>query len=67
MWVVPGRAPLWLLVVLVLVAGYQYRYELQDVASRVTAGTTIPTVGEVSLTAAYEAEEFVFLRYGRAG
>lgn len=28
----------WLLVVLVLVAGYQYRYELQDVASRVTAG-----------------------------
>lgn len=36
-------------------------------ASRVTAGTTLPTVGEVSLTAAYEAEEFVFLRYGRAG
>lgn len=29
---------LWLLIVLVLVAGYQYRYELQDVASRVTAG-----------------------------
>lgn len=29
---------LWLLVVLVLVAGYQYRYELQDVASRVTVG-----------------------------
>jgi aspartyl protease family protein len=29
---------LWLLVVLVLVAGYQYRYELQDVASRLTAG-----------------------------
>lgn len=29
---------LWVLVVLVLVAGYQYRYELQDVASRVTAG-----------------------------
>ena len=28
----------WLFVVLVLVAGYQYRYELQDVASRVTAG-----------------------------
>ncbi|MBX3566952.1 MAG: TIGR02281 family clan AA aspartic protease [Rhizobiaceae bacterium] len=28
----------WLLVILVLVAGYQYRYELQDVASRVTAG-----------------------------
>ena len=36
-------------------------------ASRVTAGTTLPTVDEVSLTAAYEAEEFVFLRYGRAG
>lgn len=32
------QAALWLLVVLVLVAGYQYRYELQDVASRVTAG-----------------------------
>ncbi len=29
---------MWLLIVLVLVAGYQYRYELQDVASRVTAG-----------------------------
>lgn len=29
---------LWLLILLVLVAGYQYRYELQDVASRVTAG-----------------------------
>lgn len=29
---------MWLLVVLVLVAGYQYRYELQDVASRITAG-----------------------------
>lgn len=28
----------WLFVVLVLVAGYQYRYELQDFASRVTAG-----------------------------
>ena len=29
---------MWSLIVLVLVAGYQYRYELQDVASRVTAG-----------------------------
>lgn len=29
---------LWMLVILVLIAGYQYRYELQDVASRVTAG-----------------------------
>ncbi len=29
---------LWLFVVLVLIAGYQYRYELQDIASRVTAG-----------------------------
>ncbi|MCO5069588.1 MAG: TIGR02281 family clan AA aspartic protease [Rhizobiaceae bacterium] len=29
---------MWALIVLVLVAGYQYRYELQDVASRVTAG-----------------------------
>jgi aspartyl protease family protein len=29
---------LWALFILVLVAGYQYRYELQDVASRVTAG-----------------------------
>ncbi|MCR4266712.1 TIGR02281 family clan AA aspartic protease [Nitratireductor sp. ZSWI3] len=28
----------WVLLLLVLVAGYQYRYELQDVASRVTAG-----------------------------
>lgn len=28
----------WLLIILALVAGYQYRYELQDVASRVTAG-----------------------------
>lgn len=29
---------LWALIVLALVAGYQYRYELQDFASRVTAG-----------------------------
>jgi aspartyl protease family protein len=29
---------LWLFIILALVAGYQYRYELQDVASRVTAG-----------------------------
>ena len=29
---------MWALIVFVLVAGYQYRYELQDVASRVTAG-----------------------------
>jgi aspartyl protease family protein len=28
----------WLAIVLALVAGYQYRYELQDIASRVTAG-----------------------------
>ncbi|MBL8581401.1 MAG: TIGR02281 family clan AA aspartic protease [Rhizobiaceae bacterium] len=28
----------WLLIILALVAGYQYRYELQDVANRVTAG-----------------------------
>jgi aspartyl protease family protein len=29
---------IWLFVVLVLVAGYQYRYELQDIASRITVG-----------------------------
>jgi aspartyl protease family protein len=29
---------IWTLIVLALVIGYQYRYELQDVASRVTAG-----------------------------
>ena len=29
---------LWLLVILALIAGYQYRYELQDFANRVTAG-----------------------------
>lgn len=29
---------IWVLIVLALIAGYQYRYELQDVASRVTAG-----------------------------
>lgn len=28
----------WLLLILVLMTGYQYRYELQDVASRLTAG-----------------------------
>jgi aspartyl protease family protein len=28
----------WVLAVLVLIAGYQYRYELQDVASRISAG-----------------------------
>lgn len=29
---------MWVVIVLVFVAGYQYRYELQDVTSRVTAG-----------------------------
>lgn len=29
---------IWVAIVLALVAGYEYRYELQDVASRVTAG-----------------------------
>src|SRR4051812_17117469 len=29
---------LWLIVILALVASYQYRYELQDVASRISAG-----------------------------
>lgn len=31
-------AALWLAIVLILVAGYQYRYEIQDVASRISAG-----------------------------
>lgn len=29
---------IWLVILLVLMAGYQYRYELQDVASRLSAG-----------------------------
>jgi aspartyl protease family protein len=29
---------IWLLLIVLLVAGYQYRYELQDIASRMTAG-----------------------------
>lgn len=29
---------IWVIIILALVAGYQYRYELQDVASRITAG-----------------------------
>lgn len=33
--------------------------------SRVTAGPTRPAVAGVSLAAAYEAEDFLFLRYGR--
>src|SRR5690606_12040499 len=35
---VTGNIAIWLFILLVLVAGYQYRYELQDLASRVTAG-----------------------------
>lgn len=31
-------AAIWLAIILLLVTGYQYRYELQDVANRVTAG-----------------------------
>ncbi len=31
-------AAIWLLIILVLMVGYQYRYELQDVASRLSAG-----------------------------
>lgn len=33
-----GTLGLWAVIVLGLIAGYQYRYELQDFASRVTAG-----------------------------
>ncbi len=33
-----GNLGTWALIVLALIGGYQYRYELQDVASRVTAG-----------------------------
>jgi aspartyl protease family protein len=29
---------IWVIIILALVAGYQYRYELQDVANRITAG-----------------------------
>jgi aspartyl protease family protein len=29
---------IWTLIILALIVGYQYRYELQDIASRVTAG-----------------------------
>ncbi|YBV97208.1 TIGR02281 family clan AA aspartic protease [Phyllobacteriaceae bacterium JZ32] len=29
---------IWVVIILALVAGYQYRYELQDVANRITAG-----------------------------
>ncbi len=40
----------WLVIILALVAGYQYRYELQDVASRMTAGlvpgSPLSTAGE---------------------
>ncbi len=32
---------LWAVIILALVAGYQYRYELQDVASRVTGGLIV--------------------------
>lgn len=32
------QAAIWLTVLLALVAGYQYRFELQDVVSRITAG-----------------------------
>ena len=35
--------------------------------SRITAGATLPEVEGVRLTAAYEAEDFLFLRYRRAG
>lgn len=35
---VTRQIAIWLAIVLVLVAGYQYRYELQDIGSRMTAG-----------------------------
>ncbi len=47
---------IWLAIIVALVAGYQYRYELQDVASRLTAGlvpgsplSTIDGEGRVSV------------------
>jgi aspartyl protease family protein len=36
--ILAGHLGVWVVIVFALIAGYQYRYELQDVASRVTAG-----------------------------
>ena len=37
-WRHGAQPAMWMLIILVFVAGYQYRYELQDFANRVTAG-----------------------------
>jgi aspartyl protease family protein len=51
------QAMIWLVVLLALVAGYEYRFELQDVANRLTAGlvpsrpqTAIGTDGRANVT-----------------
>jgi aspartyl protease family protein len=50
----------WALIILVLVAGYQYRYELQDIASRVTAGL----VPGSPLTIAADGETVMLMKAG---
>jgi aspartyl protease family protein len=51
------NAAFWILIMLLLVAGYQYRYEFQDIAHRVTAGlvpgsplSTVDGDGAVTVT-----------------
>lgn len=54
----------WLAIIAVLVVGYEYRYELQDVASRVTAGA-IPG-SPISRSTADGATIVELRRYGNA-
>lgn len=58
------NAVLWLTIFLVLMAGYLYRYELQDVASRLTAGL-VP--GSPISTGALDGRERVTLLRDRGG
>jgi len=58
------QAALWLLIVLVLVAGYLYRDDLQDVASRMTAGL-VP--GRATVTSGPDGSRILVVHKGLGG
>ena len=57
----------WLAVLLVLVGGYQYRYELQDIASRMTAGLVPGSPLSMSFTEGGAAVRLDILSNGHFG
>lgn len=58
------QAGIWLLIILILVAGYLYRFDLQDFGNRLTAGL-IP--GRAILTTSASGEQIMVIHKGVSG